>query len=121
MNAATPLSRDTVNFIVALGVLSSSSAVTNSSGYASVTLTLTKVHYRMFLQAFPAAPELRRAPNHFRLLDGRRGRCFAEIDLMMSLRQASGGMGTLARFRATFIKLSTSGSSSTLASGWPAS
>lgn len=45
MDDATPLSGDTVNFTVALGsgTLSSSSAVTNSSGYASVTLTLTNV------------------------------------------------------------------------------
>jgi hypothetical protein len=43
MDDATPLSGDTVNFTVALGsgILSSSSAVTNSSGYATVTLTLT--------------------------------------------------------------------------------
>ncbi|MGA9977010.1 MAG: hypothetical protein WBQ08_00040 [Candidatus Sulfotelmatobacter sp.] len=45
MDDATPLSGDTVNFTVALGsgTLSSSSAVTNSSGYAGVTLTLTNV------------------------------------------------------------------------------
>jgi hypothetical protein len=45
MDDATPLSGDTVNFTVALGsgTLSSSSAITNSSGYASVTLTLTNV------------------------------------------------------------------------------
>jgi hypothetical protein len=45
MDDATPLSGDTVNFTVALGsgTLSSSSAATNSSGYASVTLTLTNV------------------------------------------------------------------------------
>jgi hypothetical protein len=45
MDDATPLSGDTVNFIVALGsgALSSSSAVTNSNGYAGVTLTLTDV------------------------------------------------------------------------------
>jgi hypothetical protein len=45
MDDATPVTGDTVNFTVALGsgTLSSSSAVTNSSGYASVTLTLTNV------------------------------------------------------------------------------
>jgi hypothetical protein len=45
MDDATPLSGDTVNFTVALGsgTLSSSSAVTNSSGYVSVTLTLANV------------------------------------------------------------------------------
>jgi adhesin/invasin len=45
MDDATPLSGDTVNFTVALGAgtLSSSSAVTNSSGYASVSLALTNV------------------------------------------------------------------------------
>jgi hypothetical protein len=45
MDDATPLSGDTVNFTVALGsgTLSFSSALTNSSGYASVTLTLTNV------------------------------------------------------------------------------
>jgi hypothetical protein len=45
MDDATPVSGDTVNFTVALGsgTLSSSSAVTNSSGYASVSLTLANV------------------------------------------------------------------------------
>jgi hypothetical protein len=45
MDDATPLSGDTVNFTVALGsgTLSSASAVTNGSGYASVTLALTNV------------------------------------------------------------------------------
>jgi len=45
MDNATPLSGESVNFTVAQGSgsLSSSSAVTNSSGYASVTLTLTNV------------------------------------------------------------------------------
>jgi hypothetical protein len=45
MDNATPLSGDTVNFTVALGsgILSSASAVANSSGYATVTLTLANV------------------------------------------------------------------------------
>jgi hypothetical protein len=45
MDDATPLGGDGVNFTVALGsgTLSTSSAVTNNSGYASVTLTLTNV------------------------------------------------------------------------------
>src|ERR1700733_6621228 len=51
----------------------------------------------------------------------RRGRCFAETDLIISLRRALEGMGTLARFRAVLIRARTSGSSSTLPSGFPAS
>jgi hypothetical protein len=45
MDDAAPLSGDTVNYTVALGTgtLGSSSALTNSSGYASVSLTLTNV------------------------------------------------------------------------------
>jgi hypothetical protein len=45
MDNASPVSGDTVNFTVALGsgTLSSSSAVTNGNGYASVTLTLTNL------------------------------------------------------------------------------
>src|SRR5579863_1391831 len=62
-----------------------------------------------------------RLARHFFPAAGRRGRCRAEIDLMISLRRAAVGMGTLARFKATFTRLSTSGSPSTLASGWPAS
>jgi len=45
MDDATPLTGDTVNFTVAQGsgTLNSASAVTNSSGYASVTLSLTNI------------------------------------------------------------------------------
>jgi hypothetical protein len=45
MDDASPVSGDTVNFAVALGsgTLSSSSAITNSNGYAAVMLTLTNV------------------------------------------------------------------------------
>jgi len=57
MDDATPLSGDTVNFTVALGsgTLSSSSAATNSSGYASVTLTLTNVASPVQVSACVAA------------------------------------------------------------------
>jgi len=53
MDGTSALSGDTVNFTVAIGsgALSSSSAVTNSSGYAGVTLTLTGIAAQVQVKA----------------------------------------------------------------------
>src|ERR1700727_391600 len=40
---------------------------------------------------------------------GLRGRCLADTALIINLRRALAGIGTFARFRATLIRLSTSG------------
>ena len=60
-------------------------------------------------------------PVHFLPVAARRGFCLADTALITTFRRALAGMGTLARLRATFSSARTSGSSSTLASGSPAS